>query len=111
MYLDAENMITRVTLRPIPTRLTEEEDFRIKNYIENPQFNSCKHDYIDRSSPYMFRCPLVTCKYSIINPQNIKENIIERCKHFHKNNEIHFQYKTKLEEKQIDYPKPENPFE
>ena len=87
-------MITHVTLYPIPIRLTEEEDFRIKNYIKNPQFNPCKHDYIDRNSPYMFRCPLVTCKYNIINPQNIDENIIEHCKHFHKDNDIHFRKKS-----------------
>ena len=66
MYLDTQYMITRVTLYPIPTRLTEEEDFRIKNYIKNPQFNPCKHDYIDLSSPYMFRSPLVLVNTALL---------------------------------------------
>ena len=110
MYLNTKNLTTQVLLRPISTTLTQEENFRMKNYTKNPQlFNFRKHDYIDPSSSYMYRCPLITCKYTIINPHDIDTSIKEHCQHFHLNNSITFQvanYYKKNTFRQIDYSRP-----
>ena len=111
IYLDTENLRTQVLLLPISTTLTQEENFRMKNYTKNPRlYNFRKHDYIDPSSSYMYRCPLITCKYAIINPQDIDTSIKEHCQHFHLNNSITFQvanYYKKNTCRQIDYSRPD----
>ena len=91
-------MITIANLNKIDIELTTEEKNRMKTYTEQniQKKDPAKHDYINESIfKFMYRCPIVTCKYNIINPHNPQQSIIEHCKHFHYLNKILYQYNEK----------------
>ena len=91
-------MITKANLNKISIELTPEEKKRINTYEKQnvPNKEPGKHDYINTSlDTFMFRCPIGTCKYNIINPHNTEQSILKHCEQFHCDNKILYQYQEK----------------
>ena len=91
-------MITIASLNRIEIELTTEEKNRMKIYNKQniPKKDPAKHDYVNDSIfKFMYRCPIGTCKYNIVNPHNPQQSIMEHSKHFHYRNKILYQYNEK----------------